>query len=284
MSPGDTGAVVVDNVLAFLWVDNGPVLMLTTIHGLHSEEWLVPRMRRRPRATGKNKAILEMYGAAARIEISIPRAVNDYNHNMGGVDTADQLRQYYTVQMRTSRTWVPLFLWLLDTSITNAYIMWTIHHNSKTKTSHRDFRLKLVEELVELSYKLEKPQEEPDNNGVRNNPPQLKRSRSKTFLTAKKTVLSNKRLLPGMQDNDSDKENQPNHNVLNKGANRVQCGWCRHMSLQGGEKTPDKSRSFWHCATCKIPLCLTPGRNCFVPDHSSERREGDHAILGRKAS
>jgi len=40
--------VVVDNVLSILWVDNGPVMMLSTIHNINDK---VCRERRRPRET-----------------------------------------------------------------------------------------------------------------------------------------------------------------------------------------------------------------------------------------
>jgi hypothetical protein len=287
MEHGEKGAMVVNDVLALLWVDNGPVTMLTTIHSLHSRECEVEKMRKRPRATGKNKEILKKYGGGPLAKMWIPRAVDDYNHNMGGVDTADQLRQYYTVQMRTRRSWIPLFLWLLDTSIINAYIMWTIHHGAKRTTSHREFRLKLVGELVELSYKLERPQEQLENNATRGNQPEnnanrppFKRSRSASYITTNRKVLDNKRLRPGMhypvhraEDNDSDKENQDTHNTLSKITNRIQCEWCRHKSLEGGEKTPHKNRSVWLCVTCKTPLCLTPGRNCFASYNTSKQHE-----------
>jgi hypothetical protein len=277
LEPGAKGAVIVKDVLALLWVDNGPVVMLTTLHSLHSEEWMVQRMRRRPRAHDKNKAIQEMYDGKSRKMLSIPRVVDDYNHNMGGVDTADQLRQYYTAQMRTSRTWVPLFLWLLDTSIINAYIMWTTYHESKSKTSHRDYRVRLLDELLELSYKLEKLERlEAGNNDTTGNRPPLKRSRSNTYITTNNNMLKKQRLEPAMhfpihkdEGEDSDKENRPSQTNFNNLTSRLQCVWCRHKSLEAGEKTRIKSKSSWECATCKVRLCLTQGRNCLQSYHTS---------------
>lgn len=46
--------VVVNGVLAIFWQDNGPVTMLSTVHGLFGEEWEVERNRRRPRVTSTN--------------------------------------------------------------------------------------------------------------------------------------------------------------------------------------------------------------------------------------
>lgn len=178
--------------------------------------------------------------------------------------------------MRARRTWVPLFLWLLDTSIINAYIMWTTYHGSKSKTSHREYRIKLVDELVDLSYKLEKPRVVVSSNHTGDNRPRLKRSRSNTYITTNNNVLSKRRLEPAMhfpihkdRGEDSDKENRPNQTSINNTTNRARCVWCRHISLGAGEKNPNKSG--WQCVTCVVPLCLTQGRNCFQSYHVCTR-------------
>jgi hypothetical protein len=50
----EKGAVVVKDVLVLLWMDNGPVTMMSTIHSLHSDDWFVEKERRRPRTTSTN--------------------------------------------------------------------------------------------------------------------------------------------------------------------------------------------------------------------------------------
>jgi len=49
--------------------------------------------------------------------------VDDYNYFMNGVDIANQLRAKFTTQIQSSRTWMPMFYYLLDTAICNAYIL-----------------------------------------------------------------------------------------------------------------------------------------------------------------
>lgn len=264
-------AVKVDDVLALLWMDSGPVIMLTTIHGLHGEEWLVEKLRRKPRETLANKKEVQaLFGSNPRKGIAIPRAVNDYNCHMGGVDIADQLRQYYTVQMRTSRTWIPLFLWLLDTSIINAFIIWKLHHRVTSRRAHADFRLMLVTGLLELSYKIERPVETLNTNSARGKQPTLVRSRSQGYITASNNILNAKRHLPGLHlpvmfNDDSDKENDPNHGK----DDRRLCVLCRSNALTKAATNPAKKlRSSWKCATCQVPLCLTKDRNCFKDYHT----------------
>jgi hypothetical protein len=53
--------------------------------------------------------------------LPIPRAINDYNRYMGGVDIADQLQAGFSTQQRGVKPWRPLFYWLLDTTIINAF-------------------------------------------------------------------------------------------------------------------------------------------------------------------
>src|SRR5262245_11162245 len=46
--------IVINNVLAVLWMDNGPVTMLTTIYEISKNENRIERIRRRPRKTSTN--------------------------------------------------------------------------------------------------------------------------------------------------------------------------------------------------------------------------------------
>lgn len=106
-------------------MDNGPVHMLSTIHGIKGNEWKISAMRRRPRETSSNAAnVRKVFGNAARKEILIPKVINDYNHFMGGVDIADQFRSYYDCQLIVFHTWMPLMFWLIDTAIVNSYIIY----------------------------------------------------------------------------------------------------------------------------------------------------------------
>jgi hypothetical protein len=49
--------------------------------------------------------------------LPIPRAINDYNCYVGGVNIADQLRARFATQQQGVKPWRPLFYWLLDTTI-----------------------------------------------------------------------------------------------------------------------------------------------------------------------
>jgi len=93
------GAVVVDDVCAVLWQDNSTGLLLMTIHNLRS---MVLSNRRKPATTSTNaKAARRPFSKDEhRKLLPMPEIIVDYNHNMGGVDIADQLRASYTTHQK----------------------------------------------------------------------------------------------------------------------------------------------------------------------------------------
>jgi hypothetical protein len=148
--------VVVDDVLAVLWMDNGPVTMLSIIHQINGDENQIERIRRRSQETSTNATkVRAIFGNASKKSLPIPIVIDDYNHFMGGVDIADQLRGYYNTQLSVRRTWMPLFFWLLDTAIVNSYL---ILKKSGENIEHKEFRLQLVWDLIKEGLEEEEKQ------------------------------------------------------------------------------------------------------------------------------
>ena len=84
--------------------------------------------------------------------------VDDYNHFMNEVDIADQLRAWFSTQLQSWRTWMPMFYYLLDTAIGNAYILSKHYQKSKgfkyVCGTHQAFREAHIKELL-VQYKIE---------------------------------------------------------------------------------------------------------------------------------
>ncbi|CAG8805876.1 2702_t:CDS:2, partial [Cetraspora pellucida] len=134
------------DTLSGVVVDNGPVTMLTTIHEVTGDECRIERVRRQPREISTNVTkVRAVFGTASKKALPISRVIDDYNHHMGGVDIADQLRGYYGIQLPVRRTWMPLFYWLLDTSIINSYL---IFKKNSENISQKGFRIQLVWDLI----------------------------------------------------------------------------------------------------------------------------------------
>ena len=70
------------------------------------------------------------------IPVPCPEAVIFYNEFMGGVDRGDQLRGYYSCRTKSRKFYKYIFYFLLDVSITNAFVMYKHYAaNSKYKIS-----------------------------------------------------------------------------------------------------------------------------------------------------
>jgi Transposase IS4 len=139
-------ADIVDGVLCFLWQDNNAVLGITTAFDLFQR---VQRIRKRPGITSTNARIVRpVFGDAVRKRLWIPKVIDEYNHHMGGVDLANQLRSNYTVNRPFEhRIWHPLWHFLIDITSVNAFICWRFGKPRRLR-NHRSFREKLIEALL----------------------------------------------------------------------------------------------------------------------------------------
>ena len=85
-------------------------------------------------------------------DVPRPNSVSQYAAYMGGVDRHDQLRAAYSTFRRSKRYYFPLFYFVLDAAIVNAYIV----HESISKRAgatpfkQRAFREAIYRELVAL--------------------------------------------------------------------------------------------------------------------------------------
>jgi hypothetical protein len=141
------GAISKDgDVLELAWKDAAVVLFMTTVHD--GTETII-RPRRRPVSiTAASRETAKVFGSEIIKNLSIPLAIDQYNHYMNGVDNADQLRASYITQRRHMQTWKPLWHFLLDTTTVNAYKLSTDSEPGHYKTSaHRKWLQKLVNEI-----------------------------------------------------------------------------------------------------------------------------------------
>ena len=84
--------------LCFLWQDNNDLIAITTAHSLHRQEDEVTVNRRRPKPTSTNaRNVLPVAGNNAFKELSIPKAIDDYNKRMGAVDNTNNFNWFSAV-------------------------------------------------------------------------------------------------------------------------------------------------------------------------------------------
>ena len=103
------------------------------------------------------------FGNQVLVSRPTPKIAIDYNNKMNSIDLADQYRSYYATQLRVSRVCMPLFFWLLDMTIINAWILAKVTANPDPYIATQNiqvqplFRLRLAHSLVNSGYRALNP-------------------------------------------------------------------------------------------------------------------------------
>jgi len=78
-----------------------------------------------------------------------PKAILTYNDKMGGVDLSDQQLTSYPCERKRHKVWYKKFFrYLLNQVAFNTYVLYK-KLNANSKLNHVDFRVKLIERLLE---------------------------------------------------------------------------------------------------------------------------------------
>ncbi|XP_013139283.1 PREDICTED: piggyBac transposable element-derived protein 4-like isoform X2 [Papilio polytes] len=79
-----------------------------------------------------------------------PAVIDTYNAFMGGVDLKDQKLSTYLLERKRGLKWyIKVFKRLLNTAILNSYIIYVANMGQQKPVTHRAFRYRLVEEILE---------------------------------------------------------------------------------------------------------------------------------------
>ena len=206
---GETVSVYRKKSMLLKWKDKKDVCVLST---MHDASMMSVRSRR-----GQEK--------------EKPKAVADYNMNMGGVDLSDNLLCHFsTARNRMKKYYRKVFRHMLDMSILNSYIT---YKNLGGKVVRREFILRLSESLI-TKY----ADERPVANVSMGRPPRL---------AAKPSRLIG-RHFPDYCPPTASKQ-RPLRN----------CAQCRKNNKR-------KESSYW-CKDCEVGLCVAP---CFRDWHTKE--------------
>ena len=108
-------------------------------------------MRERPRETQNNKRNVNLvWKAKHEAEIEIPKVIDDYNHWMLGVGLADQHIAHCCPKLKCYRTWMPLFLQIINIVRSNSCIAQknVKEQRGEEPQSHRLFILDFIQEVM----------------------------------------------------------------------------------------------------------------------------------------
>ena len=85
----------------------------------------------------------------SQITLSCPTAISTYNRHMAGVDKGDQLRRYYSLRLKSRKNYKYIFIFFLDTAITNAYILYRHYTSPSVRLlKQKEFQLTLAESMI----------------------------------------------------------------------------------------------------------------------------------------
>lgn len=195
------------------WKDNRIVYFLSNFHD--------PRESTSVNRKQKDGTILS---------IPCPSLVREYNAHMGYVDKADMLKSLYQISRKSKKWWHRIFWHLIDTVVTNAFIIYTVKGNRENLTL-KTFRLAIVD-------------------GLLGNVLAVQKGRKRTLAV----VGPHKPKVP-IEAKQAAAAHMPIYGT------RRRCGRCSTKS--------SPAKSFWSCETCGIALCLSAGRNCFAAYHKA---------------
>ncbi|CAG5033770.1 unnamed protein product [Parnassius apollo] len=209
------------NVSFLVWQDTKEVLLLS--NAFHPK-------------VGKT-TVLRTQKDGTKQEINCPLAIKEYTKRMGGVDHFDQIKSTYSVGRRSRRWWVRIFFFLLDTSITNAYLLYCQNKNA-TKLSNLEFRVSVARGLI---------------SGFSS---RKRRSGSLVnYICRKKIASENRQKAVHVVAEEVRFTNVGDHMPVESPSYKR----CRMCSTKEKDK-----RSKVICEKCKVPLCITP---CFTAFH-----------------
>ena len=122
-------------VLGLKWMDKCPVAVLSTIH-----DFTMVDKQRRTQSSEEGVEVIQK-----------PKMIEEYNKYMGGVDKADQLVTYYGYPHFSKKWWKRVCFHLLDTTLVNAYILYSQSTPKNDRLSHMDFQIEVARSLLSQS-------------------------------------------------------------------------------------------------------------------------------------
>lgn len=205
------------DIAVFKWMDNKAVNLISNFHGSEREEI------RRKQKDGSKKTF------------SCPKAINDYNKNMGGVDKADFYCAIYGLNRKNVKWWHRLFFGLIDRALTNAYVAYC--KVTGRKIPSLQFRRNVTLALITLGR-----------------PPKVGRPSSLSS-----PLVSKKRRKSNFSVTDSIRLQNRGVHWVEFGDKRSRCEVCSKNKIE--------ARPYSFCHTCKVNLCCQKGKNCFAVFH-----------------
>ena len=128
---GDSVTLQNNNISATAWLDRKVVTVMVS----NTQPFAVSTVLRRQVNT-------------TRATVPCPESIILYNKYMGGVDRGDQLRGYYNYKMKSRKLYKYIVFFLLNVTVTNAYILRKHYNTLATFKNINEFHVQLAKVLI----------------------------------------------------------------------------------------------------------------------------------------
>uniref|UniRef100_A0A671W251 PiggyBac transposable element-derived protein domain-containing protein n=1 Tax=Sparus aurata TaxID=8175 RepID=A0A671W251_SPAAU len=214
--------VSAEGLLAVKWFDNKCVNLLSSACGIT------------PLSSVKRWS----KEAKAKVAVTCPSLIPAYNKHMGGIDLSDMLVHMYKTPAKSKRWYLPLFGYILDLCISNAWLVYKRDCRllKETLLSLKKFRLAVAQTLAQVN----KP--------------------------ASKVGQPSSASPPQMSSNKKSNTQRPSHPQPD-----VQYDNIGHLPLHSNKRGRcnlcPKGVSRWKCQKCHVFLCMNAKQECFAAYH-----------------
>lgn len=223
-----------NKVVVVKWQDNKPVLMASNFVGIGKTD------------TAKRwDKKLKKY-----VDVTRPEIVALYNQGMGGVDLLDQLISYYRVFIRSRKWPLRVIFHFMDFAVCASWLEY--RKDCRQANVPKKNEMDLLKFRMELAHCLVKA-----GNPVRSTKRGPPRSESNNDCPPRKMKATEVRPYKDVRFDCID--HLPEHDE-NSNPTR-----CKNDNCSG--------RTFFQCFKCKIHLCITKNRNCFVKFHKNQCKD-----------
>ena len=165
--------------------------------------------------------------------IICPEMVSQYNKYKGGVDLFDQRISCYSIDRKSKRNWLRIFIYFLQASLSNAFVCY--NDLSQQTTTYQEF-------LASVATSLKSDQNSPRKRG---RPIHFSERKQKQIQQTLKNKHSSGKLLAHMPI----------------AGTRGRCRYCctRAVPVFSSIK----------CSFCGVSLCVKRNKNCFLLFHET---------------
>ena len=180
---------------------------------------------------------------------------HSYNKFMNCVDVADQLWGSYSTYMKSVKWWKRIFFFLFDITICNCFILFNYSRPKLEQISHKDFLLKLFDNLIEKSFLLKNfyightgRVSTSSSNLLQQEQQEQQQQQQKPQIRMKKRKW---------RSSYSTFQERSHYGWPKEIGSWVKCEYCLKIKKQ-------RKDTKWQCSNCSIPLCVS----CFEPYHT----------------